>query len=88
MVVVGAARPDQELWREATAFAPVLIEFSAHGAESTPRVLAETGVDLCIIDAALSDTSKMPVIEAARAKRPVPLVFFVRAEGHLAPGRC
>ena len=36
MVVVGAARPDQELWRKATAFAPVLIEFSAYGAESTP----------------------------------------------------
>jgi hypothetical protein len=92
MAVAGAAGPDQELWRQAAALAPVMIDFSAHDPEIAPSALAKDGVDTCIIDSVLADTNKMPVIEAARVTRPVPLVFtsspkavtrFEGVDGHL-----
>ena len=81
MMLIGAARPDQELWRQAAALAPVMVDFAAHDPEAAPNVLAKDGVDICIIDSVLADTSKVPVIEAARATRPVPLVFTSGPKG-------
>jgi CheY-like chemotaxis protein len=81
MMVVGAAQPDQDLWRKATALASVMIEFSAHDASSAARALRHHGADICVIDAALSDRSKTDVIDAARTAKPAPLVFGSAANG-------
>jgi two-component system chemotaxis response regulator CheY len=75
MMVVAAARPDQELWRQAAALASVMIEFSTHDASSAAGALAQPGADICVLDAGLSDDKKSAVIEAARAAKPAPLVL-------------
>jgi len=75
MMVIAAARPDQELWRQAAALASVMIEFSTHDATSAATALADTGADICVVDAGLSDDKRSVVIEAARATQPAPLVF-------------
>jgi CheY-like chemotaxis protein len=81
MMLIGTARPDQELWRQAVALASVMIEFAAHDASSATRALADTGTDICIVDAILSDATRTAVIEAARAANPAPLVFVTAPKG-------
>jgi CheY-like chemotaxis protein len=75
MLVIAAARPDQELWRQAAAMASIPVEFSAQEPASASAALAKTGVDICVVDADLSDANRFAAIEAARAARPAPLIF-------------
>jgi CheY-like chemotaxis protein len=81
MMVIGAAEPDQGLWRQATALASILFEFTIHDVSSAVDALAQTGTDICILDATLSDAQKTAVIDAARAVKPVPLVFVSGPKG-------
>jgi CheY-like chemotaxis protein len=81
MMVVGAAQPDQSLWRQATALASVMIELATHDASSAASALAKTAADICVVDAALSDPYKTAVIAAARAIKPAPLVFVSAPKG-------
>jgi CheY-like chemotaxis protein len=81
MIVVGATQADQELWRQATALASVMIEFAAHDASSAARTLTGSDADICVLDAALSDKDKTAVIGAARTAKPAPLVFAAAAQG-------
>jgi CheY-like chemotaxis protein len=81
MIVVGAAQPDEELWRQATAMASVMIELTTHDAASAAPTLKRTGVDICIMDAALPDPHKTAVIAAARAASPASLVFISAPKG-------
>jgi CheY-like chemotaxis protein len=81
MFVVGAAPATQELWRQATSLASVMLEFSALDAASAARALAGNGADICVVDAALSGKDKIAVIAAARAAKPAPLIFASAAEG-------
>lgn len=75
MLVISAARPDRELWRQGAAMASVPVEFSAEDAASATGTLARGNIDICVLDAALPDAYKAGVIKAARAARPTPLVF-------------
>ncbi len=81
MMVVGAAPPDEELWRQATALASVMIELAAHDAAGVVPALKRAGADICVIDAALPDPQKIAVIAAARAASPAPLVFSAAPTG-------
>jgi CheY-like chemotaxis protein len=81
MMVVGAAPPDEELWRQATALASVMIELATHDAASAAPKLSKTGADICVLDGALPDPHKAAVIAAARAASPAPLVFISAPNG-------
>jgi CheY-like chemotaxis protein len=81
MLVIAAARPDQELWRQAAAMASVPIEIAMLAASSAAGRLAKDGADICVVDAALPDADKAAVIKAARAARPAPLVFVSAPRG-------
>jgi CheY-like chemotaxis protein len=81
MLMIGAARPDQELWRQAASMASVLIEFTAHDPDSAASGLAQTGTDICVLDGGLSDANKIAVVAAARAAQPAPLIFVCAPRG-------
>lgn len=85
LLVVAASGPDQELWRQATAAASVIINFEACDAASAPGNLAKHGADVCVLDGALSDASKTGVIDAARAAEPPPLILVSAARGSSRP---
>jgi CheY-like chemotaxis protein len=85
MLVVAAAPSQQDLWRKGAAMASIPIEFAAEDAAAAVGALHEGGVDICIVDAALSDADKAAVIEAARAARPAPLLFVSVARGTPRP---
>ena len=85
LLVVAAAGPDQELWRQAAASASVLIDFEAHDPASAAGALGKHGADVCVLDGALSDTNKNGIITAARAAEPAPLVFVAAPRGTSRP---
>jgi CheY-like chemotaxis protein len=82
MILIGAAQPEQQLWRQAAAMASVLIDFEIHDrvAAATPA-LAKGGTDVCLLDGGLSDAHKTKAIGAARATQPAPLVFVCAPKG-------
>jgi CheY-like chemotaxis protein len=75
ILVVAEAPSQQDLWQKGAAMASVPIEFSAKGATEAVAALKKGGVDICVVDAALSDSDKKTAMDAARASRPAPLVF-------------
>jgi CheY-like chemotaxis protein len=81
MLVIGAARLDQELWRQAAGLASVPIEFLTSESRSVVGALANGGADICVLDADLPDADKTKAIMATRAVRPVPLVFVSSSKG-------
>lgn len=81
MLVIAAALPDQELWREAAAMASVPLDFTAHPPASAAAALAKDGADICVVDGDLSDADKTAVIAAAHALQPAPLVFMAAPQG-------
>ena len=87
MLLVGAAPPHQDLWREGAAQASVPIEFDASNAAAAKVALSRGGVDICVLDGGLDDTGKASVIKAARAKRPAPLIFVSAPRGSARPDK-
>jgi DNA-binding response OmpR family regulator len=87
MVLVGAAPPHQDLWREGAAQASVPIDFESGNAADAKAALSKGGVDICVLDAELDDAGKASVIKAARAKRPAPLVFVSARNGSARPDK-
>ena len=87
MVLVGAAPPHQDLWREGAAQASVPIDFESGNAAAAKAALSKGGVDICVLDAELDDAGKASVIKAARAKRPAPLVFVSAPNGSARPAK-
>jgi len=85
MLLVAAAPPHQDLWREGAAQASVPIDFEARDAAGARVMLARGGVDICVLDDAMSDADKVSVIKAARAKQPAPLVFLSAPRGSARP---
>jgi CheY-like chemotaxis protein len=81
MLVVAAARPDQELWRQAASLASVLIDLVHHDAASATKDLARSGADICVLDGTIPNATKAAVIAAARAAKPAPLVFVADPKG-------
>jgi CheY-like chemotaxis protein len=85
MLLVGAASPHEDMWREGAAQSSVPIDFEAGNAAAAKAVLSKGGVDFCVLDAELDDTGKASVIKAARAKRPGPLIFVSAPRGSARP---
>ena len=81
MLVIAAAPPDQELWRQAAAMASVPVDFSAHAPASAAGALAKDGADICVLDAGMPDGDRSALIAAARALQPAPLVFVSAPHG-------
>jgi CheY-like chemotaxis protein len=81
MVVIAAARPAQELWRQAAAAASVSVEITTPEPSSAADVLAKGGADICVVDAGVPDADKTLVIKAARAAKPAPLLFVAAPSG-------
>jgi CheY-like chemotaxis protein len=75
MLVIAAARSEQELWRQAAAMASTPIEFSTQEPASAADALTKTRADICLVDADLSDANRTAAIDAARAAQPAPLIF-------------
>lgn len=85
MLLIAAAAPDQELWRQGAGLAPLPIEFSACEAASALTMVDRGGPDICILDSALPDPDKVAVIKVARAKQPTPLIFLAAPPGSARP---
>jgi CheY-like chemotaxis protein len=81
MLVIAAARPEQELWRQAAAMASIPIDFEMHAAASATSALAQGGADICVLDATLPDADRSAVINGARAAQPAPLIFVSAPNG-------
>ena len=81
MLVIAAALPDQELWRQAAAMASVPVDFAAHAAASAAGALAIDGADICVVDGDLSDADQTALIAMARTLQPAPLVFMSAPQG-------
>src|SRR5471032_1776007 len=85
LLLVAAAPPHQDLWREGAAQASVPIDFEAHDAAAAKAALRGGGVDICVLNAELDDADKVSVIKAARAKKPAPLIFVSAPRGSARP---
>ena len=81
MLVIAAAQPDQELWRQAAAMAPVPVDFVAHPPASAAGALVKDGADICVVDGDLSDTDQTALIAVARTLQPAPLLFMSAPQG-------
>jgi CheY-like chemotaxis protein len=81
LLVIAAALPDRELWRQAAAMASVPIEFTAHMPASATAALAKNGADICVVDGDLSDAEQTALIATARALQPAPLLFMSAPQG-------
>lgn len=87
LVLVGAAPPHQDLWREGAAQASVPIEFESGNAAAVKAALSKGGVDICVLDSAMDDAGRASVIKAARAKKPAPLIFVSAPRGSARPDK-
>jgi CheY-like chemotaxis protein len=85
MLLVAAAASQQNLWQKGAAMASVPIDFAAEDATAAKATLKRGGIDICVVDAALSDTDKAGVIAIARDARPTPLLFASVARGAPRP---
>jgi CheY-like chemotaxis protein len=81
-LLVGAPEPRHGLWREGASMASVPIEFEIVDAAACRVALAKGGVDICVLDDALSKDDKASVVRAARKQKdPTPLVFVSAPRG-------
>ena len=85
LLLVAAAPPQQDLWREGATQASVPIDFEAHDAAAAKAALRGGGVDICVLNAELADADKASVIKTARAKKPAPLIFVSAPGGSTRP---
>lgn len=85
MLVVAAAASQQSLWQKGAAMASVPIDFTAEDAAAAKAMLKRGGVDICVVDASLSDADKAGVIAVAREAQPAPLLFASVASGAARP---
>jgi CheY-like chemotaxis protein len=82
LLLVAASSPQQEVWRDGAAEASVPIDFDAGDAGDARVMLAKGGVDICVLDASLSNDDKAAVIRSARkAKAPAPVIFMTSQRG-------
>jgi CheY-like chemotaxis protein len=75
LLLVVAAPSQRDLWQKAAAMASVPLEFIAESARNSVVMLRRGGVDICVVDAALTDSDKDAVADAARKAQPAPLLF-------------
>jgi DNA-binding response OmpR family regulator len=85
-MLVSASGPQQDLWREGAIQASVPIDFDTGDAAAARVMLAKSGIDICVLDAALSNDDKTAVIRSARkAKAPAPVIFMAAPCGAARP---
>lgn len=76
LLLVAAAPPREDLWREGAAQASLPIEFDAYDAAAAKAALSRGGVDICVLDGAMADADMASVIKAARrVKSSMPLIL-------------
>jgi DNA-binding response OmpR family regulator len=86
LLLVAASGPPQDVWRDGAAQASVPIDFDAGDAAAARVMLAKGGIDICVLDAALSNDDKASVIRSARkAKAPAPVIFMAAPSGAARP---
>jgi CheY-like chemotaxis protein len=86
MLLVAAAPSQRDLWQKAAAMASVPLEFVAESAANSVVVLQNSGVDICVVDAALTDGDKDAVTAAAREAQPAPLLIATVGRDRKRPG--
>jgi len=77
ILLIAAALPDHQLWRQAAAKASVPIELEILEVAPAATLLARVRVDICLLDAELSDAQKTILIKAAHAAPSKPVVFII-----------
>lgn len=77
ILLIAAALPEHQLWRQATAKASVPIELEILEVAPAAALLSRARVDICLLDADLSDAQKTILVKAARAAVSVPLIFIL-----------
>jgi DNA-binding response OmpR family regulator len=85
MLLVGATPVYEERWRFGVAQASLPIEFETGSASAAKIALSRFDFDFCVLAAGLNDADKASVIQAARAKRPAPLIFASTQPGGARP---
>ena len=86
LLLIAASGPVHEIWREGTTQASVPIDFDAGDAADARVMLAKGRIDVCVLDAALSNDDKAAVIRSARkAKAPAPVIFMTAPRGASSP---
>jgi CheY-like chemotaxis protein len=68
-------KPDHNLWRQGAAMASIPIEFSVHDATVATAALKRGGIDICVMDASLSQDDKAAVMKAANDARSPPFTI-------------
>jgi DNA-binding response OmpR family regulator len=77
LLLVAASGPQQDIWREGATQASVPIDFDTGDAAAARMMLVKGGIDVCVLDAELSNDDKAAVIRSARkAKAPAPVIFM------------
>jgi CheY-like chemotaxis protein len=74
VLLIGGADADREIWSQGASRSAVPLEFFSQGPND--QVDARGVMDICIVDAGLSETARTGVIEAARLMRPSPLIVL------------
>lgn len=87
MLLVGATPAYADRWRAGVAQASIPIEFETNSASAAKIALSRADFDFCVLAHGLDDVDKTSVIEAARAKRPAPLVFVTTQAGRVRPDK-
>jgi CheY-like chemotaxis protein len=85
ILMIAAVLPDHQLWQQAAAKASVPIELEVLEVAPAATLLARVRVDVCLLDADLSDAQKNILIKAARAAQSVPLIFIVGPKNSVRP---
>jgi DNA-binding response OmpR family regulator len=86
LLLIAATGHQYDVWRDGAAQASVPIDFDAGDAAAARVMLAKGGIDICVLDAALSNDDKAAVIRSARkAKAPAPVIFMTAPCGAAYP---
>jgi DNA-binding response OmpR family regulator len=85
LLLVAASGPAQDVWREGATQASVPIDFDAGDAAAARVMLAKGGIDICVLDAALSNDDVAAVIRSARRAKAPPVIFMAAPCGVAYP---
>ncbi len=85
ILVIAAVLPDHILWHQAVAKASIQIELEILEVAPAATLLARARVDICLLDADLSDAQKTILIKAARAAASAPLIFIIGPKHSMRP---
>lgn len=81
MICVGGTQSDHDLWRLGAGRASVPIVFDAAEAAAGMAYLARSGVDICILDHTVAESSRAKLIKTARSAKPSPFIVVSAPRG-------